>query len=67
MRQVRALRAPHGGQLEEVLPGQPAEIIGLRGMPQAGDALMVGADSAGHPPPLCTPCGVLLDIAQQHT
>jgi translation initiation factor IF-2 len=41
--QVRALRAPHGGQLKEVLPGQPAEIIGLRGMPQAGDSLMVGA------------------------
>lgn len=39
--QVRALRAPHGGPLKEVLPGQPAEIIGLRGMPQAGDTLMV--------------------------
>lgn len=39
--QVRALRAPHGGPLKEVLPGQPAEIIGLRGMPQAGDSLMV--------------------------
>lgn len=47
--QVRALRAPHGGQLKEVLPGQPAEIIGLRGMPQAGDALMVGDDSTRHP------------------
>jgi len=39
--QIRALRAPHGGALKEVLPGQPAEISGLRGMPQAGDALMV--------------------------
>lgn len=28
--------------VKEVLPGQPAEMSGLRGMPQAGDSLMVG-------------------------
>ena len=38
---VRALRGPDGGPLKELLPGQPAEISGLRGMPAAGDALMV--------------------------
>lgn len=37
---VRALRAPGGAIIKEVLPGQPAEISGLRGMPRAGDSLM---------------------------
>lgn len=39
--QVRALGAPGGEAMQEVLPGQPAEVSGLRGMPQAGDALVV--------------------------
>jgi hypothetical protein len=56
---VRALRAPHGGQLKEVLPGQPAEIIGLRGMPQAGDALMVGGKSLRH---LAVQCHVYWEL-----
>lgn len=30
--------------MEYVLPGKPAEICGLRGVPQAGDELMVGHD-----------------------
>lgn len=38
---VRALRGPNGATLKELLPGQPAEITGLRGLPDAGDTLMV--------------------------
>lgn len=38
---VRALRGPDGAPVVELLPGQPAEISGLRGLPAAGDILMV--------------------------
>jgi len=38
---IRSMRDPAGKQLEEALPGQPVEIMGLRGVPQAGDDLMV--------------------------
>ena len=38
---IRSMRDPAGRQLEEALPGQPVEIMGLRGVPQAGDDLMV--------------------------
>ena len=43
---VRSLRGPGGALLKELLPGQPAEISGLRGLPDAGDPLMV---SSTHP------------------
>ena len=38
---VRAMRTAGGAAMKEALPGQPAEISGLRGIPQAGDELMV--------------------------
>jgi len=38
---VRSLRGPGSALLKELLPGQPAEISGLRGLPDAGDPLMV--------------------------
>ncbi len=38
---VRALRSAAGRPLPAALPGQPAEVSGLRGVPQAGDELMV--------------------------
>lgn len=44
---VRALRGTGGKPIAEALPGQPAEISGLKGLPQAGDQLLVGSL---HPP-----------------
>ena len=38
---VRSLRGPTGAVLKELLPGQAAEISGLRGLPDAGDPLLV--------------------------
>ena len=38
---VRSMRDPSGKQLSEALPGQPVEITGLRGVPEAGDDLIV--------------------------
>ncbi|KAK9830345.1 hypothetical protein WJX72_011161 [[Myrmecia] bisecta] len=40
---VRAMRNAAGQLLKQVLPGQPAEIAGLKGVPQAGDELLVVA------------------------
>jgi hypothetical protein len=40
---VRSLRGTGGAAIKEVLPGQPAEIAGLKGLPQAGDQLLVRA------------------------
>jgi translation initiation factor IF-2 len=36
---VRSLRAPSGALVDEVLPGRPAEVDGLRALPAAGDEL----------------------------
>jgi translation initiation factor IF-2 len=36
---VRSLRAPGGALVDEVLPGRPAEVDGLRALPAAGDEL----------------------------
>lgn len=44
---VRALRGTGGKVIEEVLPGQPAEVAGLKGLPQAGDQLLVRAGAGG--------------------
>ncbi len=42
---VRALIADHGQQLNEALPGQPVEIIGLKSVPTVGDVIKeVGQD-----------------------
>jgi hypothetical protein len=47
---VRSLRGPGGAVLKELLPGQAAEISGLRGLPDAGDPLLVRGD-LGFPVP----------------
>ncbi len=38
---VRALYNDHGKQLTEAIPGQPVEVLGLTGTPDAGDILNV--------------------------
>ena len=38
---VRSLRGTGGRPVAEVLPGQPAEVAGLKGLPQAGDEVLV--------------------------
>jgi len=38
---VRALLNDHGKNVEEAIPGQPVEVIGLNGAPGAGDRLVV--------------------------
>jgi len=41
---VRAMFNDRGGQLEEAGPSIPVEILGLEGLPQAGDQFVVAAD-----------------------
>ena len=41
---VRALLNDHGKSVDEAIPGQPVEVLGLNGAPQAGDRLVVIAD-----------------------
>jgi translation initiation factor IF-2 len=41
---VRAMFDDHGQALEEAPPSTPAEILGLEGLPEAGDQLVVVAD-----------------------
>lgn len=38
---VRSLRTAAGRTIKKALPGQPVEIAGLKGVPQAGDQLQV--------------------------
>lgn len=38
---VRSMRSAAGNAVRQALPGQPVEVTGLRGVPQAGDELMV--------------------------
>ena len=38
---IRSMQDPAGALIKEALPGQPVEITGLRGVPQAGDDLIV--------------------------
>lgn len=38
---VRSLRTAAGASIRKALPGQPVEICGLKGVPQAGDQLQV--------------------------
>ena len=41
---IRAMFDDRGSALEEALPSTPAEILGLEGLPQAGDQFVVVAD-----------------------
>jgi translation initiation factor IF-2 len=41
---VRAMFNDRGGQLEEAGPSTPVEILGLEGLPQAGDQFVVASD-----------------------
>jgi len=41
---VRALLNDHGKNIEEAIPGQPAEVLGLSGTPDAGDNVIVVDD-----------------------
>ena len=41
---VRAMFNDRGGQLDEAGPSTPVEILGLEGLPQAGDQFVVAAD-----------------------
>jgi len=43
---VRALLDDRGRAVETALPGQPVEVLGLDGTPEAGDSLVVVADEA---------------------
>lgn len=43
---VRALISDHGEQVEEAIPGQPVEVLGLDGTPQSGDSLVVVTDES---------------------
>jgi len=43
---VRALYNDHGTALKEAVPGQPVEVLGLNGTPDAGDILNVVQDEA---------------------
>lgn len=38
---VRSLRTAAGVTITKAMPGQPVEIAGLKGVPQAGDQLQV--------------------------
>ncbi len=38
---VRSLRTAAGVNIKKATPGQPVEIAGLKGVPQAGDQLQV--------------------------
>ena len=44
---IRSLKGTGGGAVKEVLPGQPAEVAGLKGLPQAGDELLVRGAGVG--------------------
>lgn len=41
---VRVLADDHGTQIAQALPGQPVEVVGLQGVPEAGDSLGVVAN-----------------------
>src|SRR5207245_9725937 len=41
---VRAMFDDRGGQLEQAPPSTPVEILGMEGLPQAGDQFLVVAD-----------------------
>lgn len=43
---VRAIYNDHGKQLQEAIPGQPVEVLGLNGTPDAGDILNVVENEA---------------------
>ena len=43
---VRAIYNDHGKQLTEALPGQPVEVLGINGTPEAGDILNVVENEA---------------------
>lgn len=50
---LRSLRTAAGKSIKKALPGQPVEIAGLKGVPQAGDQLQVLPRCAPSPPAPC--------------
>ena len=48
---LRSLRTAAGRTIKKALPGQPVEIAGLKGVPQAGDQLQVLPRCAVPTPP----------------
>ena len=53
---VRAMRDATGRQLAEALPGQPVEVCGLRGVPQAGDNFLAVSTCVLHIPDWSLQC-----------
>ncbi|QQG35519.1 MAG: translation initiation factor IF-2 [Micavibrio aeruginosavorus] len=43
---VRAMMNDRGEQVQSAIPGQPVEVLGLQGAPEAGDTLVVVGDEA---------------------
>ncbi|MCM2343789.1 MAG: translation initiation factor IF-2 [Alphaproteobacteria bacterium] len=43
---VRAMMNDHGKQVSEAVPGQPVEVLGLQGAPEAGDTFVVVGDES---------------------
>ncbi len=43
---VRALVDDHGNNVQEAIPGEPVEVLGLNGAPEAGDRLVVVAEES---------------------
>lgn len=60
---LRSLRTAAGRSIKKALPGQPVEIAGLKGVPQAGDQLQVLPRCASSPScSLCCHCACIISL-----